>query len=140
MLDPAACASACFVALLFPVRQRMILLRFALNVRAITQFLEEFQDILREISRIAPNVTARVLRQKLREHLTVMHVGGSYSPAADKLVLHIHCDVVLVAVKALFALLRPAGVHILLPTLCLAPVRGRVTCLDGLVFFFRPVR
>ena len=63
-----------------------------------------------------------------------MHVRGGHLPGADKLVLHIDRDVVLAAEMTLFTLLRPAGVHILLPAFGLAPVCGRIARLDRLVF------
>jgi hypothetical protein len=81
------------------------------------QFL---QRLFESIRRIGPDVITGIVRIKqFGKYLAVMDTGVGVLIAADKLVVGIDSDMVLVAKERFTVLLRPAGVGIFLPQLLL---------------------
>ncbi len=134
VLDPRTDPRPGSVAFLFSGRQWTIAVPLALDVFAKTILRETLQSFLRSIGRIRPYVLARIVGKELLEYIAVVQGRIGHDIASNQLVLHIHRDVVLVAVKRLAVLLGPARIHILSSPLVLWPVLRDITLFDPGIF------
>lgn len=134
MLDSRTDLGSGSVALLFSGRQGTIAAPLALDVLAKTVLAEALQSIRGSIGRIRPDVLARIVGKELLEHVAVVQGRIGHGIAANQLVLHIHRDVVLVAVIRLAVLLGPARVRVFSTPLVLGPVLWDVALFDRGIF------
>jgi len=120
---------------LLPFRQLAIPATLALYVFPPTFFRKVVQLLLRPVGRVSPYFATGIgFIEQLLKYVAVMDCGISHRVSANKFVLHIYDNMVLVAEKALAVLLRPAGIRIFLTLLVLSPVSGNFTGFDPLVF------
>ena len=134
VLDPRTDSGPCLVAFLFSWRQWTIAAPSALDVFAKTVLRKPLQSIRRSISRIRPDVLARIVGKELLEHIAVVQGRIRHRIASNQLVLHIHRNVVLVSVKRLAVFLGPARIHIFSSPLVLGPVLRDVALFDPGIF------
>ena len=107
----------------------------ALDMFAKSVFRQTFKPIRRSIGRIRPHVLARVAGKDLLKHLAIMLGRVRHRIASDQLVLHLHRDVVLIAVKGFTVFLGLSHVHVFLSSLVLRSVFRDFACFYPGVFF-----
>ena len=122
MLDATAHPGSAPVALLLPGRQFLMPTALALQMLTKALLLKFLQRFFGAIGGVRPDISAGIVRIKQHgKHLTVVHTGIGHRVAADKLVVRIDTDMILVAKKRFTVLLRPAGVYVFLSPFTLAP-------------------
>jgi len=131
MLHTTSCLGADKIAAFSPFHQLLVTAAFSLKMLAKTSPGQKFQFLLRPISRIRPHIVAGIgFIQKSFEDLTIMSRGGRNVILADRFMLHIHLNMILIAMMVFAILLDPAGIRILLAFLVLAPAVGNLALLD----------
>ncbi len=122
VFDPASNFRSAPVATLLPGCQLFVSAALALNMLTKTLFFQFSQRLLKMIGRTGIDIPSGVVRIKqLGKYLTVMHAGFSHFVAENQFVSRIYADVVLIAKERCAVLLRPAGIGVSLPSLCLEP-------------------
>src|SRR4030043_682702 len=129
-------SGTCPVGLGLSIRQLLVLASLALKMLPILSLLQLSEFLLRTVGRVRPHIpTAVISIQKTLKDLTVMNRSRRHLIAANQFMLHIHINMILIAVVVLSILLGPAGIGILLPLLLLTPVFWNLSLLDPLIFF-----
>ena len=124
------------VLFLLCFRQRMIPIPLFMNAIADLTTLQFRTDLLRSIGAISVQFMVRILLlQQITQCLRIMHAGIAGCVCRDQLALPIHLHVILVSKMPLAVLLRPAGIRILLSTLCrfILPFFRDITVADRVV-------
>jgi hypothetical protein len=122
MFNPAAHPRSASVAALLSGTQFLMPTALALNVLAKVLVGKRLQRILGTIGGICIDVFVRIFRIKqLGKDLAVMDARISHFITADKFVSNINAEVILLAEERFAVFLRPAGIGVFLPPLCLRP-------------------
>ena len=127
MFDARSDFGAGMIAAFFPVRELTFFTSFALQMRAVAQLFKTGFTRLGTVGGIRINVAVGIgCVKQFVKHLTVMDRRTGYPVIADEFVLHINRNMIFITVMIPAVFLSPTGVNILLPTLGVAPIVGRI--------------
>ena len=135
MFNPGSYSRTGPVALLLPSAEFPVTNPLTLEMFPVTLIFQTFYSFLRSICRISPYITTCIiLIKQLLKYMAVMHFGAAYPESADKLVLHIYRNMVLVPKEIPAILFGPTGINILLALFVLIPAVRPFSFFDLLVF------
>ena len=125
VLNSAASFRRLMISFYLRLSQLLIAAAFSLNVAAVTIFLKSLSFFRRPISRVSPHILAAVvfIKQFFKD-IAVMNRSRRYFIAANKFVLNINVNMILIAEMIYAILLHPACIGVFLAFLVIIPIFG----------------
>ena len=134
VFNSAASFRRLMISFYLRLSQLLIAAAFSLNVAAVTIFLKSLSVFRRPISRVSPHILAAVvfIKQFFKD-IAVMNRSRRYFIAANKFVLNINVNMILIAEMIYAILLHPACIGVFLAFLVIIPIFGDIAILDGFI-------